>query len=85
MNGADEYCFLWLNWGSTCMSKAELASWVRAIRSLIALGLTLHFAWPGQRLRQMAATRARAALLFACRLDLAVNKILQATAWQVKT
>ena len=31
MNGADEYCFLWLNLGLTCMNKAEWASWVQAI------------------------------------------------------
>lgn len=83
MHVADEYCFLWLNLGLTSMNKAEWASWVQAIGSLIALGLTLHLACSGQRQQQNAATRA--ALLFACRLDLAVNRMLQATAWQVKT
>lgn len=32
-----EYCFLWIDWWATCMTKAEWSGWMQAIGSAIAL------------------------------------------------
>ncbi|WP_406626148.1 hypothetical protein [Acidovorax sp. SDU_ACID1] len=34
---AQEYCFLWIDWWATCMTKAEWSGWMQAIGSLVAL------------------------------------------------
>ena len=32
-----EYCFLWIDWWATCMTKAEWSGWMQAIFSVIAI------------------------------------------------
>lgn len=57
-----EYCFLWIDWWPTCMTKAEWSGWMQAIGSAIALmvaiGIGLHQAKEGRRVTQEAAWRA---------------------------
>lgn len=57
-----EYCFLWIDWWPTCMTKAEWSGWMQAIGSAIALmvaiGIGLHQAKEGRRVAQEAAWRA---------------------------
>lgn len=42
---AQEYCFLWINWWATCMTKAEWSGWMQAIGAIIGLitAITLPF------------------------------------------
>ncbi|CAN7340208.1 hypothetical protein LJR074_001932 [Acidovorax sp. LjRoot74] len=32
-----EYCFLWIDWWATCMSKAEWSGWMQAVFSVVAI------------------------------------------------
>lgn len=32
-----EYCFLWIDWWATCMTKAEWSGWMQAVFSVIAI------------------------------------------------
>lgn len=32
-----EYCFLWIDWWATCMTKAEWSGWMQAIFSVLAI------------------------------------------------
>lgn len=34
---AQEYCFLWIDWWATCMTKAEWSGWMQAIGAALAL------------------------------------------------
>lgn len=34
---AQEYCFLWIDWWATCMTKAEWSGWMQAIGSVAAI------------------------------------------------
>lgn len=34
---AQEYCFFWIDWWATCMTKAEWSGWMQAIGAAIAL------------------------------------------------
>lgn len=47
-----EYCFLWIDWWATCMTKAEWSGWMQAIGAVVALFLV----WL-QTTRQIAADR----------------------------
>lgn len=32
-----EYCFLWIDWWATCMTKSEWSGWVQALGSIVAI------------------------------------------------
>lgn len=34
---SDEYCFLWIDWWATCLTKSEWASWVQVIGVFVAI------------------------------------------------
>ena len=34
---SDEYCFLWIDWWATCLTKSEWAAWIQAIFSILAI------------------------------------------------
>ncbi|MFP5444340.1 MAG: hypothetical protein ACLGIY_12240 [Betaproteobacteria bacterium] len=38
---AQEYCFLWIDWWATCMTKTEWAGWMQAIGAVTALGIAI--------------------------------------------
>ncbi len=37
MPAAPDYCLFWINWWPLCMPKAEWASWVQAVGSIVAI------------------------------------------------
>lgn len=36
-----EYCFLWINWWATCLTKAEWAGWAQALGTIAAVGVAV--------------------------------------------
>lgn len=55
---ATEYCFLAINWWSTCMTKAEWSGWVQAVGSIAAIVAAAWIA-SAQHRKAVAADRAR--------------------------
>lgn len=41
---ATEYCFLWIDWWPTCMTKAEWSGWMQAIFSVLAIAAAVAIA-----------------------------------------
>lgn len=37
---AQEYCFFWIDWWATCMTKAEWSGWMQAIGAVLAIGFS---------------------------------------------
>lgn len=52
---AQEYCFLWIDWWATCMTKAEWSGWMQALGSVFAIGFSGAIA-----ARQIKAARTEA-------------------------
>jgi hypothetical protein len=65
----EEYCFLWINWWATCMEKAEWASWVQAVFSVIAIAAALG----------VAAWQRRQDMLQRVAIDRAIGQVVAAS------
>lgn len=53
---APEYCLLWIDHWSTCMTRAEWSGWMQAIGAALALGIAIWLPWNSAR-KSYAATR----------------------------
>jgi len=49
---AQEYCFLWINHWSTCMTKGEWSGWMQAVGSVIALAVALSIPYLQKRIER---------------------------------
>lgn len=63
-----EYCFLWIHWWATCMTKAEWATWMQAIGSVLALGIAV---WIPIALRTQDMRQRKSAALTAAEIVIA--------------
>lgn len=59
-NPAQEYCFLWIDWWATCMTKAEWSGWMQAAGAMLALTIAIGVPWWDQR-RQRSERLKKAA------------------------
>jgi hypothetical protein len=53
-----EYCFLWIDHWTTCMSKSEWSGWAQAIGSLIGLAIAVGVPWVQHSQDRRAEARA---------------------------
>ncbi|AEF90265.1 hypothetical protein DelCs14_3266 [Delftia sp. Cs1-4] len=56
--GPDEFCFLWINWWATCMTKSEWSGWWQAVGSILALIVAIGLAMWSRFEDRKAQTRA---------------------------
>lgn len=52
MDKAPEFCFLWINWWVTCMTKSEWASWAQFLGVVGSLLMTLYLPLRSEALRR---------------------------------
>jgi hypothetical protein len=50
---AQEYCFLWIDHWSMCMTKAEWSGWMQAIGSVVALLIAIWIPWRERKLKKI--------------------------------
>lgn len=71
---SSEYCFLWIDWWASCLTKSEWAAWTQAVGSILALAVASAIAvW--QVIARRRDSKQRARELFKAKVE-----ILQLTA-----
>lgn len=64
-----EYCFLWIDWSATCMTKSEWSGWMQAVFSVVAIlfsGYMVRYELNHQQLmvKKSAVSRIRTFIAF---------------------
>ena len=63
---ADEYCFMWIDWWVTCLTKAEWSGWMQAIFSVVAIFAAVLIASKQRRQSVKDAHEKQISLMRAC-------------------